>query len=574
MYIEKLADKEKTFFNYLLSLENKIILIDEIKNKKEFSPVILKTLVFPRGLVYFAFEMGKYSNKKIIIPKDIYDIINSDYRKKSRFRKDKLIDSIEMFHEDISLIKDNENNIINDIKTFTGFCYGNKIKVLRSGKISKNQLRNISNLFVSEKEVNYASFIYDYCLKKNMIAISDDYAKVTDKIKVWEDSAVFSKIKDLFLFWLSYYDKQSGQSFRVQKKDKKILMDSIIITGLDISKWICVEKFYRKFFKEYADTDGINENKKSLLFAPETDKKMSIKIYISEGLYYLGFLRMGNPSYFDHINKFENEGAFSVTSLGKALFSDNPRLIEESQQPGEKHIILQPNLEIVAPPLLDYNVYLELCRFADIKSVSTTTIFSISKDSVRRGIDSGLSPVYIKDFLIRHSKNEIPPSYLDIINECKEKYGNIIIGAGGRYLITSNELIMKELRGQKELKKYFYRSLTSTVEILDPSSDLDKIVKILHDKGYMPEIEESDSGIEESQNINLSLKPDSFFVLRDAVKILLKIIYDRKMPTDYLNQLRILDDKLWNYESVYGEPSTSTFFKDFIDSFLEYKKKI
>ena len=126
----------------------------------------------------------------------------------------------------------------------------------------------------------------------------------------------------------------------------------------------------------------------------------------------------------------------------------------------------------------------------------------------------------------------------------------------------------------RQLKKYFYRSLTSTVEILDPSSDLDKIVKILHDKGYMPEIEESDRGMEESQNINLSLKPDSFFVLRDAVKILLKIIYDRKMPTDYLNQLRILDDMFWHYESEYGEPSTSTFFKDFIDSFLEYLKNI
>ncbi len=253
---------------------------------------------------------------------------------------------------------------------------------------------------------------------------------------------------------------------------------------------------------------------------------------------------------------------------------NNPKLIKEVKKKKEHHFITQPNLEIIASPFLDFGIFLELCKFTTIKSVDVATIFTFSKDSVRKGIDSGFTAGEIEDFLKKHSKNELPQLYLEVINECREKYGNIIIGKGGIYLITSNELIMKELKAQKELERYFYKSLSPNVEILNIfDKDIDKLVKILRGKGYMPEMEESEILVNEKQNINFSLKPDEFFILRDTIKIILKLLYEYKLSSDYLNELRSLDDTFWKIESEYGEPSTSSFFREFLEELKNFLNK-
>jgi len=569
IYVDKLSKDEKSVLDFLMSFENNTLSVKEILKAPRISKKALDKLIFPKGLVYYVDDKHERGGETVVLPNDIYALIRNGFKKTTVTRRSKVTDVLETNPDNISIVKDNQNNILGDIKTFLGYCYGKRLKILKSGRLSKNTLRTVASLFAYEKEPDYAAFIFDFSIGKELLTKNNGCVEITDKAKTWEKSSVFSRMKDIYIYWLQVSEQTKRSNFLNTRKEKNALIEKIKLTGLDVGRWINYERFYRLYFEKKETSDSLEQVRKFLMSSGESQKSLFYKICIYRGLYYIGFLKIGNPSYFE--NGEDSKGAFMVTPLCKSVLFDSPQIIKELDQPGESSFIAQPNLEIVSPPSLDFDIFLELCRFADIKTTSTTAIFSFSKDSVRRGIDSGLVPADIIHFLENHSKVKVPQIYMDIVNDCKEKYGKIFIGLGGKYLLTSDELTMKELKAQKEFKDSFIRSLSPVAEIMDPGCDIEKFVNILHEKGYMPEVEETRMERSEIRDIPFSLKPDDFFVLRDAVKVLLKVIYEHNISKEYLTELRNLDDKFWQLESEYGEPGSSTFFRDFYE---ELKKII
>src|SRR5262249_44513062 len=137
--------------------------------------------------------------------------------------------------------------------------------------------------------------------------------------------------------------------------------------------------------------------------------------------------------------------AVRPNSMGRSVLLGEPY----PDNSDEAHqFVVQPNLEIYAPPNLTPKLYYGLFRIADPKG---SGMLEISRDSLRKAMDREMTSGSILDFLRQHSSTGLPQNVEYLVREVGGRHGHIRVGNAGLYLVVDDPILLKELAAQKKL---------------------------------------------------------------------------------------------------------------------------
>jgi hypothetical protein len=170
---------------------------------------------------------------------------------------------------------------------------------------------------------------------------------------------------------------------------------------------------------------------------------------------------------------------YGLSEVGRRVIlgeeAKNPRAAVES-------FIVQPNLEVYAPPNLSPRLLYRLYR---ISEPASNGLLSVSRESLRQAFDTGENVKDLLKFLAQHSQKSVPQNVEYLIKEVGGRHGHIRVGQAGIYLQVDDPVLLKELKAQKKLDVHFRGQLADTVALVTGDS-VESILKQLRQAGYFP----------------------------------------------------------------------------------------
>lgn len=177
--------------------------------------------------------------------------------------------------------------------------------------------------------------------------------------------------------------------------------------------------------------------------------------------------------------------ALRLTAGGRALLRPNAAEDEPEGIPRTDRLIVQPTLDILAPPNVDPEVYRVLRGFTDLRSAGGMRTTTLSEAALRRALDRGVKPAAIRSFLEGHGGGTLPATVATLLDDVAAKYGRIHVGSAGYYLTVDDPHLLAELQADRRLGGLVLRRLSPTVAIVS-GTDLQQILDRLRGAGQMP----------------------------------------------------------------------------------------
>lgn len=193
-------------------------------------------------------------------------------------------------------------------------------------------------------------------------------------------------------------------------------------------------------------------------------------------LYWLGVLALDDP---------EKPKAVMKSALGTHAFAGPGAAVEPALVPEEPRFFLQPNAEIFAPPNLAPYTLFHLRRITGEKKGGAAGMYPLSADSIRRGLDSGLTTDEIITFLERYSRTGLPENVRAMVQTAGRQHGRIRLVPAGYVMVTDEPALMQELRSLKTVDAVLGDALTERVAEVD-TADVPELLRRLRGKGYAP----------------------------------------------------------------------------------------
>jgi len=174
-----------------------------------------------------------------------------------------------------------------------------------------------------------------------------------------------------------------------------------------------------------------------------------------------------------------------LTPAGRALLAGNASFKPDAEIPRSDRLIVQPTLDVLAPPNADPAVYRAVRRFTDpVSSVGMRTA-KLSAGSLRRAIDSGMSAAHVRTFLEQHGNSSLPNTIDSLLGDVEAKYGRIHVGRASTYLTVDDPHLLLELQADRRLAGLVERIIAPTVALVH-GEGLALILERLRAAGHMP----------------------------------------------------------------------------------------
>lgn len=195
--------------------------------------------------------------------------------------------------------------------------------------------------------------------------------------------------------------------------------------------------------------------------------------------------------------------AFRITPAGARLLGHAQAPTEN--EPPRKAFLVQPNFEVLvlAP---EARAVWTLLRCADLARHDRVSVYTLTKESVLRARESGLSPADLQEFLTTNSQKAVPQNVLQSIGDWARGYKRTLLQKVTLLEVDDAE-IMDELLSSRRLKGFLSRRLTPTVALIKlPRTTVwtrddpwQKLAKELRAAGYFPEIAEEPRSVEKGR---------------------------------------------------------------------------
>lgn len=207
-------------------------------------------------------------------------------------------------------------------------------------------------------------------------------------------------------------------------------------------------------------------------------------------LFWLGTVELGR----DKPKRFVS---FRVSEEGKDLFNTEVSLRSgESQRTGqgalEKSLLVQPNFEVlVLHP--DSSVIWTLLRMAELVRHDRVSVYTLSKESILRAVEGGLSPVQMTRFLDSNTGKALPQNVAHSITDWASLIKNVDIRRA-TLIEVEDPSVLDEMIASRKTRRYINRRLSPTVAVAclpavaDSARDdaWQKLLKELKGGGYFP----------------------------------------------------------------------------------------
>ncbi|MDP6776150.1 MAG: helicase-associated domain-containing protein, partial [Candidatus Latescibacteria bacterium] len=253
--------------------------------------------------------------------------------------------------------------------------------------------------------------------------------------------------------------------------------------------WILYSRFYKMLVRSSKGFRRLAEHpvKGRTLSAGGTTTDELVRRMLRGPLMWVGLVDLGNAEAFAQPLHQETKAAFRVTPTGRALLEGEPPDPETLPRTHpEARLIIQPTLEVLAPPDLPYAHLITLCGMAQLKSIDVVSHFQVTREAFQRAMNRGMTGEAIRGFLLSASATGLPDMVDSLIRDCERKHGEIEIGTSSGYLTVAREEILDELLAQKQIAPSIELRVSPTSAILRRGTSLESLVQTLSRQGYMP----------------------------------------------------------------------------------------
>lgn len=564
--LERHNADEQQLFDQILNKNGACVWRDllESRTQKKFNHVraeCLQSLTERSGLVFVSRPSSNHYDHLVMTPRDLQHMIHNDFRRDERTlaelsRSDRPRRSAGAVGSRPNVILDNSQNILRDFVIVMAYVLHHHIKVLNNGGIGRNDLKKIIPLLSHNKTVKYVSFLSLFAMSEKLLIPVGDHWRVSKKAEGWlEDSR--RCFREIYDYWLNtnewneefvdgdvvHVDHYPQNLISITELRKLILR---VLSNSPVESWIDFETFCESLLPQVAiEIPGRFDHAPTERSNRPT--ALIMESILGEALYWFGLLTLGVPDLdaaaelgsrtvqglgnSDVLNRVSSSAGadpdylfcFKVSATGRGMFdgdlSSPSRLFakdDASDLPYADTVAVftvQPNLEIVTPPDLDLSCFYRLLHFTEVKKVDIMTTLTISRDSLRMGMERGLSGEQIVDFLAECSRKELPETVTHLVDECISRHGEVDVGLAGGYIVAADRLHVEELRSNSKIQRYIKDVFADRVIMLNRTADIDKLVKELQKIGFMPRVASETLHVTREELFHITLRPEELYQL-------------------------------------------------------------
>ena len=190
-------------------------------------------------------------------------------------------------------------------------------------------------------------------------------------------------------------------------------------------------------------------------------------------------------------------GRGALTSYGRVLLEGDDRAATKAlgalvPDPLD-HVLVQPDLTVVAPGPLERDLARELALVADVESTGGATVYRVSEASVRRALDAGRAASDLHELFRSRSRTPVPQSLTYLVDDVARRHGRMRVGTAASYLRCDDEALLSEVMAAKKVTPLRLRRLAPTV--LTSSAPVGQVLEVLRELGYAPAAEAPDGAL-------------------------------------------------------------------------------
>ena len=190
-------------------------------------------------------------------------------------------------------------------------------------------------------------------------------------------------------------------------------------------------------------------------------------------------------------------GRGGLSKAARALLAGDERAAHAALADGLPapldHVLVQPDLTVVAPGPLERELARELALVADVESTGGATVYRVGEASVRRALDAGRSASDLHELFRTRSRTPVPQALTYLVDDVARRHGRMRVGVASTYLRCDDEALLSEVLVAKRAQPLRLRRLAPTV--LVSSSPLDLVLEALRAAGFAPAAEAPDGAL-------------------------------------------------------------------------------
>jgi len=341
---------------------------------------------------------GRYQVPEYVIPTDIREILGRHFhhRIRSRLRADETAT-----HRDES----DSMSFIRDLFSFLTWLRAEPARLKDRDVIYKRALDQLFKRLESKERhpsltpkpyPDRLDLMIQYCRSRRLIYEEDSRLRCSSAFEQWLQLSATDKLDDLLAFW---YTRNRSQSYCAAS----------LLSLLDL----CVDL-------EGIDRDALTDL--VITYTPGQSHEVSVQTHdrqsVQEALLELEWL--GVVRHYGHQNGVPR--ALGVTLPGRSVLGNRPQVEDGTWT---EAFLVQPTYEVIVPRTLQLTIRDELEQFADLVTVDRTLTYRITRETVYRAGDEGMSGEAITAFLEHHSEKPVPQNVEYSIREWAEQYGKV-----------------------------------------------------------------------------------------------------------------------------------------------------
>jgi Helicase conserved C-terminal domain len=356
----------------------------------------------------------------------------------------------------------------------------------QKGLFAKPDAKRLSRR-LSRSEPGYADFIFALALKAGLLRHNGSMISVVGSSQ-WLGGPELEQISDLYEAWQDIYewrdDRDEGYvrtgyhgATQIQRSATVRLLAELPAAGASLAS-LARRLSFR--IPNLFVTAAKAEAEESL---PVVDRWMP---GVVRSLAWLGLVEpLASPG-------SAAPTAVRLTPAGRALIAgrEDPAA---AGVPRVDRLIVQPTLDVLAPPNIEPAVYRTLRGFSEPVSATGMRNLTLTMNSLRRAVDAGQPPDGVRTFLQTHSDAPLPNTVDILLTDVQEKYGRIHVGYADCYITVDDPHLLAELGADKRLAGMIGRVIAPTVALVH-AQGLERVLEKLRAAGHMPVFDADTAG--------------------------------------------------------------------------------
>jgi hypothetical protein len=157
------------------------------------------------------------------------------------------------------------------------------------------------------------------------------------------------------------------------------------------------------------------------------------------------------------------------------------------------HVLVQPDLTVVAPGPLERPLARQLALVADVESTGGATVYRVTEATVRRALDAGRSAADLHELFRTRSRTPVPQALTYLVDDVARRHGRLRVGATASYLRCDDEALLTEVLASKQAVALKLRRLAPTV--VTSQAPVSQVLEVLRAMGHAPAAEAPDGAV-------------------------------------------------------------------------------